>query len=360
MDYKRIYDALVEKAKARGLNKSQHEGYFEIHHIVPRCMGGTNDKSNLVLLSGREHFMAHMLLWKAYPKNRSLAFAANFMSNRDVCKINSYLYEYLQADSARKYSEEMSGKRVKDLTGERFTRLVVTEQADFYYPPGGGKSAMWICQCDCGNMLTVVSGSLTSKNTQSCGCLTVERGRTLVGENNPFYGKKHTEETKEKFKLRRVLSGPNHPSYGKKFNEEQRKAMGDARRGIPWTDAQRESIMAGLKRGEDHHMFGKKHTEEALLKMSESQKARNVRPWENQSTQTEESMVKWALCDYYYELWVQFNKPGLKVFTKIYNEIHNDSVSLSYFTNPRLNWLKGWIPQEDQEWKVFKDNMLEC
>ena len=107
-------------------------------------------------------------------------------------------------------------------------------------------------------------------------------------------------------------------------------------------------------------MFGKKHTEEALLKMSESQKARNVRPWENQSTQTEESMVKWALCDYYYDLWVQFHKPGLKVFTKIYNEIHKDSVSLSYFTNPRLNWLKGWIPQEDEEWKVFKDNMLEC
>lgn len=38
MNYKKIYDALVDKAKSRGLDKSQHEGYFEIHHIVPHVL----------------------------------------------------------------------------------------------------------------------------------------------------------------------------------------------------------------------------------------------------------------------------------------------------------------------------------
>lgn len=351
---------MVEKAKARGLDKSQHEGYFEIHHIVPRSVGGSDDESNLVMLTGREHFIAHMLLWKSFPENKSFTFAAMMMSNRDVCKVNSYIYEKLREEFCKALSEKFSGRRVKDLTGKRFTRLTVLEQADFYYSPSGGKQALWICECDCGNLVSVVSGSLVTKNTQSCGCLTVERGKSLTGENNPFFGRKHTEETKEKFKLRPRLFGPDNPNYGKKLSEERKKAMGDARRGIPWTEAQRESVMAGLKRGEEHHMFGKSHPPELLKQISESLKARNQRPWENLATQTEESIVKWALCDYYFDLWVRFDRPGLKVFTKIFNELHNDNVSLAYFTNPRLHWMKGWIPSQDLEWLEFKTKMLEC
>jgi hypothetical protein len=37
-------------------------GYREKHHIIPKCIGGTNDKSNIVTLSAREHFICHMLL----------------------------------------------------------------------------------------------------------------------------------------------------------------------------------------------------------------------------------------------------------------------------------------------------------
>ncbi len=61
MDYKKIYDALVYKAKNRSLN-----GYYETHHILPRCMNGTNDTNNLVLLTAREHYIAHYLLYKIY------------------------------------------------------------------------------------------------------------------------------------------------------------------------------------------------------------------------------------------------------------------------------------------------------
>lgn len=360
MDYKKIYSELVEKCRLRGLDKRSVGYYTEIHHIIPRCMGGTNENSNLVMFSAREHFIAHLLLWKAYPENRSLKFAAMMMSNRAVCKVNSHVYEKLREEFSVALSEEFSGKRVKDLTGLRFTRLLVTEQADFYISPSGGKQSLWICECDCGNTITVVGGSLTSKNTQSCGCLTVDRGKTLVGENNPFFGKKHTEDTKEKFKLRPVRRGEDNPNYGKKFSEEQRKRMSEARKGKPWTDIQRQAIVKSLKRGEDHHMFGKKHSKESIMKMSESQKARNIRPWNNRSTATEESVQKWTMCDYYYDIWVYYDRPGLKKFTKIYNELHDDSVSLAFFTHPRLNWIRGWIPAEDAEWLEFRDKELGC
>ena len=41
----------------------------EYHHIIPRCMGGSNQKDNLIKLSYREHFVAHLLLAKSFPKH---------------------------------------------------------------------------------------------------------------------------------------------------------------------------------------------------------------------------------------------------------------------------------------------------
>ena len=62
MDYKRVYDALIEKRK---LNPVIND-YFETHHIIPRCMGGTDEIDNLVTLTAREHYIAHHLLFKMY------------------------------------------------------------------------------------------------------------------------------------------------------------------------------------------------------------------------------------------------------------------------------------------------------
>ena len=37
--------------------------YYELHHIIPKCCGGTDDKSNLVLLTLSEHLQAHWLMY---------------------------------------------------------------------------------------------------------------------------------------------------------------------------------------------------------------------------------------------------------------------------------------------------------
>lgn len=57
----------------------------------------------------------------------------------------------------------------KDLTGRRFGRLTVES---FAYM---GKYPYWHCKCDCGNEKDIIGQSLTSGNTQSCGCLAKER-----------------------------------------------------------------------------------------------------------------------------------------------------------------------------------------
>lgn len=359
MDYKRIYDQLVENCKVRGLDKKSVDYYTELHHILPRSLGGDNSKDNLVMLSGREHYIAHMLLWKAYPKEAALKYAAMMMSNRAVCKVNSHVYSALKEDFAKSVSETKRGKRFKDILGQRFSKLLVVEQDDFYEAPSGARTAKWICKCDCGTFISVVIGSLTSKNTQSCGCLVSESGKARSGENNHMFGRKHTEETKEKFKLRPVLRGADNPMFGRPMSEHTKRKLREANLGKPWSEEERANHMKSMRYGEDHHMFGKSHPPELLKQISESLKARDQRPWENTATQTVESMLKWAMCDYYYDLWIYFDKPGLKKFTKIYNELHSDDVSLAFFTNPRLRWLTGWIPNEDPKWLEFRELHLE-
>ena len=86
MNYQKHYDRLIERAKTRNLPK---ETYTETHHVVPRCQGGSNDKSNLVRLLPEEHLIAHLLLAKINPTHLGLLYAANFLSNKTKNKRNT-------------------------------------------------------------------------------------------------------------------------------------------------------------------------------------------------------------------------------------------------------------------------------
>lgn len=61
MNYEKIYKDLCESRKYRG---TKREYGYEVHHILPRCMGGSDSKSNLVKLTFKEHYLAHKLLVK--------------------------------------------------------------------------------------------------------------------------------------------------------------------------------------------------------------------------------------------------------------------------------------------------------
>lgn len=62
--------------------------------------------------------------------------------------------------------EKLMGKFV-DRTGQRFGKLTVLSRAG----TGANKKVLWSCACDCGKTTTVVSGSLVTGNTTSCGCV---------------------------------------------------------------------------------------------------------------------------------------------------------------------------------------------
>lgn len=82
MQYKNIYNQIIKNAKNRILS-----GYNEKHHIIPKCLGGSNSKENIVKLTFREHFICHRLLCKMYPNNSKIHHA--FSSMVRVSKTNS-------------------------------------------------------------------------------------------------------------------------------------------------------------------------------------------------------------------------------------------------------------------------------
>lgn len=72
-DYKKEYEDLINKARKEelfGRDKIPFEYKYETHHIMPKCMGGSDEPSNLINLTLGEHFDAHYLLFKMYNHER--------------------------------------------------------------------------------------------------------------------------------------------------------------------------------------------------------------------------------------------------------------------------------------------------
>lgn len=109
MNYQDHYNRLIDRARARSI-----EGYTEQHHIVPRCMGGTDDSENLVKLTAEEHFVAHQLLVKIYSDVKGLAFACMKMCGNPWGKRpNARIYGWLR----KKHSEDTSKRLIGNKHG---------------------------------------------------------------------------------------------------------------------------------------------------------------------------------------------------------------------------------------------------
>ena len=108
--YQKTYDSLIEKRRKFPLTKDKNDPnyiYCETHHILPKCLGGSNEEENLVNLTAREHFIAHMLLVKIYEKrgdkngfirmSKALESMSKLKNNpyRDITLFSSKLYAKL-------------------------------------------------------------------------------------------------------------------------------------------------------------------------------------------------------------------------------------------------------------------------
>lgn len=85
--------------------------YHERHHILPRCMGGTDNKENLIDLFAREHFIAHKLLALENPDNQKLIHAWWMMSTTTKSGQRQESVTPEEYEEARKaFSKSMSGE----------------------------------------------------------------------------------------------------------------------------------------------------------------------------------------------------------------------------------------------------------
>ena len=101
MNYQKIYTNLVVRGKSRVLNS-----YKERHHIIPRCLGGSDDEGNLVDLTPEEHYLAHQLLVKIYNNNYALVKAAAMM----ICgRPSNKLYGWLRRRHSMAMSHSQTG-----------------------------------------------------------------------------------------------------------------------------------------------------------------------------------------------------------------------------------------------------------
>jgi hypothetical protein len=111
MNYKCHYDNLIRTRKI--LNRKKYNGsYYEDHHIIMKSMGGTDDKNNRLLLTAKEHYIAHYLLWKIY-KNSQTALSFLYMcndGNKTGIKISSRLYEEIRIECSKISSKNLKSQ----------------------------------------------------------------------------------------------------------------------------------------------------------------------------------------------------------------------------------------------------------
>jgi len=118
--YSKLYQNIIDKAKSQNRIKRRttHNQYvyYEQHHIIPNSLGGSDESSNLVLLTAREHFLCHYLLCKMVNEDsyawHKVVRAFTFMYSSTTHQrryINSKLYGSARRNIGRIMSESQSG-----------------------------------------------------------------------------------------------------------------------------------------------------------------------------------------------------------------------------------------------------------
>lgn len=124
MNVGKLYSKLIRRATTRALS-----GYVEWHHVVPRALGGLDTPNNLVALTAKEHYMAHLLLWRMLPCVETAA-AFMLMSNRLVIRGREYEKAKIEfsknnpsktQEGRERLSRQQSGRTLSEETKRRLS-----------------------------------------------------------------------------------------------------------------------------------------------------------------------------------------------------------------------------------------------
>jgi len=129
--YTRWYYQIINNAKLR-----QPTGYTEKHHIIPRSLGGSNNKDNLVALTAREHFVCHLMLTRMTTNEakKKMISAVFYLSGRGGRaernnKIkSSRIYETLRTALSRIVSQQHKGRKRPQRSNDYLTKQSVSKQ----------------------------------------------------------------------------------------------------------------------------------------------------------------------------------------------------------------------------------------
>jgi hypothetical protein len=140
VNYALHYYRLMDRARSRQVPS----GYVERHHEMPRCLGGSDEKDNRVMLTAAEHYVSHLLLVRMHPGNPDLTWAAINMASgagtshpgRSANKLYAWLRRehaaarrgkkrapFFTAEARAKMSAERRGKKLKPWTKEARARV---------------------------------------------------------------------------------------------------------------------------------------------------------------------------------------------------------------------------------------------
>ena len=125
MNYKRIYDQMIKFAQRRdrpdGYSKKYRLYGHDIHHIIPKSLGGTDDAENLVYLTYKEHYVAHHLLAKYAGDKMRYAFFQMSHNTKKYKATSSQMSDARKLKSLTKFTEEsrkkMSEWKIKPVVG---------------------------------------------------------------------------------------------------------------------------------------------------------------------------------------------------------------------------------------------------
>lgn len=107
MNYKAIYKSFIDDR----ISKQDFIGYSETHHIIPKSLGGSNNKDNLIRLSASDHFFAHRLLARIH--KGKMIFAFNMMLKT---RGNKKEYATFKKELAKELSKLHTGRTVSKET----------------------------------------------------------------------------------------------------------------------------------------------------------------------------------------------------------------------------------------------------
>jgi len=281
MNLQKIHDNIILRAKSE--DRQLRAGvYYEVHHILPRCVGGEGKKHewkthpNLVVLTPKEHVLVHKLLWYIQPHIKGLFWAYHTMTkmnaktnSRNKVRLTHREYHEIRTtqsllvsgenapskrpEVAKKISESQKGKILSDET-----KLKVTEGLKKYYEenPGLQKGRKATEQAKI-NLSNAKKGKPVSPKTIEA----------LIKSN---LGKKKSDET------RKLLSdkAKQRPPMSQEVKDKISKSVTEVQTGRPCKEETKLKISQKLM---GHKSFRTGPTsEETKRKISDAQKGKKL------------------------------------------------------------------------------------